>query len=225
VVPFFNKSIGYDVLKDFAPISLIGTVTNVLVVNNGSPYHSLADLLAALRTHPDTLTYGTSGPGTTQHLAGELLQSLTGTRMRQVPYKGGTQATTDLLGGQIDMVFETSTVARPLIEGNRVRALGSTGLTPIPSLPDVAPIASQGVTGFNVQSWQGVFAPAGTPPSVVDKLAENIEAVLRMPVVREHLAQMGVEIAYKGPADFARYQSTEIERWGKLLMQAGVKPD
>ncbi|WP_256977664.1 MULTISPECIES: Bug family tripartite tricarboxylate transporter substrate binding protein [Alcaligenaceae] len=225
VVPFFNKSIGYDPVKDFAPVSLVGTVTNVLVVNESSPYRSLADLLADLRAHPDTLTYGTAGPGTTQHLAGELLQSLTGTRMRQVPYKGGTQAMTDLMGGQITMTFETSTVARPLIEGHRVRALGSTAPTPIPNLPGVVPIASQGVPGFDVQSWQGVFAPAGTPPAVVDKLAENIDAVLRMPEVRQHLAQIGMQIAYKGPADFARYQSDEIVRWGKLLTAAGIKPE
>jgi tripartite-type tricarboxylate transporter receptor subunit TctC len=215
VVPFFNKAIGYDPVKDFAPIGLVGTVTNVLVVNERSPYRSLADLLADLRARPDTLTYGTAGPGTTQHLAGELLQSLTGTRMRQIPYKGGTQA----------MTFETSTVARPLIEGQRVRALGSTGPRPIPGLQGVVPIADQGVPGFDVQSWQGVFAPAGTPQAIVDKLAENIAAVLRMPDVRQRMAQIGMEIDYKGPADFAQYQAREIARWGKLLTAAGIKPE
>jgi tripartite-type tricarboxylate transporter receptor subunit TctC len=225
VVPFFNKTIEYDPVKDFAPVSLVGTVTNVLVVNEKSPYHSLADLLAGLRANPNALTYGTAGPGTSQHLAGELLQSLTGTQMRQIPYKGGTQVMTDLMGGQIDMTFETSTVARPLIEGHRVRALGSTGPTPIQNLPNVVPIANQGVPGFDVQSWQGVFVPAGTPAAIVDKLASNIEAVLQTPEVRQHLAQMGMQIAYKGPADFSRYQSDEIARWGKLLTEAGIKPE
>lgn len=225
VVPFFNKSIGYDVVKSFAPVSLVGTVTNVLVVREGSPYQSMSDLIAAMKAKPGEMTYGTAGPGTTQHLSGELLQSLTGTRMTQVPYKGGTQAITDLIGGQIDMVFETSTVALPLIEAKRVRPLGSTGPQPIEALPGVKPIADQGIAGFDVQSWQGVFAPAGTPPAIVEKLAAGIDTVLKMPEVRERMQKIGLGIQYKGPAEFAKYQAQEIERWGKLLTQAGIKPE
>jgi tripartite-type tricarboxylate transporter receptor subunit TctC len=225
VIPFFNKSIGYDVVKDFTPVSLIGTVTNVLVVNADSPYKSLADLLADMKARPGILTYGTAGPGTSQHLSGEMLQSLTKTSMRQIPYKGGTQAMTDLIGGQITMVFETSTVARPLIESKRVRALGSTGPLPLPLMPDVVPIAKQGVNDFEVQSWQGIFAPAGTPSEVIKKLSENIAAVLQMPEVRQHMSQIGLEIQYKNSTEFSQYQASEINRWGKILSAAGIQPE
>jgi tripartite-type tricarboxylate transporter receptor subunit TctC len=223
VIPYFNKSIGYDVVKDFKPVHMLGTVTNVLVVNVDSPYKTFPDLLNALRAKPDELTFGTAGPGTSQHLAGELLQSLTNTRMRQIPYKGGTQAMTDLIGGQIDMIFETSTVAKTLIDSQRVRALGSTGPDPVEGLPDVLPLAQQGIEGFDVRSWQGVFAPAGTPDEVVKKLADGIDEVLKMPEIRTRMATLGIVPSDMGPAEFAQYQAQEIERWGKVISSAGIE--
>jgi tripartite-type tricarboxylate transporter receptor subunit TctC len=180
-------------------------------------------LLNALRAKPDELTFGTAGPGTSQHLAGELLQSLTNTRMRQIPYKGGTQAMTDLIGGQIDMIFETSTVAKTLIDSQRVRALGSTGPDPVEGLPDVLPLAQQGIEGFDVRSWQGVFAPAGTPDGVVKKLADGIDEVLKMPEIRTRMATLGIVPSDMGPAEFAQYQAQEIERWGKVISSAGIE--
>jgi tripartite-type tricarboxylate transporter receptor subunit TctC len=202
---------------------MLGTVTNVLVVNVDSPYKTFPDLLNALRAKPDELTFGTAGPGTSQHLAGELLQSLTNTRMRQIPYKGGTQAMTDLIGGQIDMIFETSTVAKTLIDSQRVRALGSTGPDPVEGLPDVLPLAQQGIEGFDVRSWQGVFAPAGTPDEVVKKLADGIDEVLKMPEIRTRMATLGIVPSDMGPAEFAQYQAQEIERWGKVISSAGIE--
>ncbi|MBB5215682.1 Bug family tripartite tricarboxylate transporter substrate binding protein [Parapusillimonas granuli] len=225
VIPYFNKSIGYDVVKDFTPVHLVGTVTNVLVVNVDSPYKTLPDLIAALKARPGELTFGTAGPGTSQHLAGELLQSLTNTRMRQIPYKGGTQAMTDLIGGQIDMIFETSTVAKSLIDSGRVRALGSTGPDPVEGLDGVAPIAQQGIPAFDVRSWQGVFAPAGTPEPVVKKLADGIAKVLAMPEIRARMAGLGIAPSDLGPDGFARYQAQEIERWGQVIKSAGIKAD
>lgn len=225
VIPYFNKSIGYDVVKDFTPVHMVGTVTNVLVVNVDSPYKTFQDLIAALKAKPGELTFGTSGPGTSQHLSGELLQSLTDTRMRQIPYKGGTQAMTDLIGGQIDMIFETSTVAKSLIDAGRVRALGSTGPEPVEGLDNVRPIAQQGVPAFDVRSWQGVFAPAGTPEAVVTKLADGISKVLQMPEIRTRMVSLGIVPSDLGPDGFARYQAQEIDRWGKVIKSAGIKAE
>lgn len=222
VVQFLNKSIGYDPVKDFEPITMVGTVTNVLVVNEQSKYKSLQDLVTAMKARPEALTFGTAGPGTTQHLAGELFQSLTGTKMRPIAYKGGAAAITDLMGGQIDMVFETSTVAAPLVVSNKVRALGTTGPLPVAGLPGVKPIADQGISGFDVRSWQGVFVPAGTPQPIIKRLAAELDAVLKTPEVRQRMATLGVEIGGMGPEAFAKYQKSEIARWGKVIKDAGI---
>ncbi len=222
VVQFLNKSIGYDPIKDFEPITMVGTVTNVLVVSEQSKYMTLQDLIADMKARPDALTFGTAGPGTTQHLAGELFKSLTQTKMRPIAYKGGAAAITDLMGGQIDMVFETSTVAKPLILGNKVRALGTTGPVPVAGLPGIKPIADQGIAGFDVRSWQGVFAPAGTPQPVIQRLAAELDAVLKTPEIRQRMTALGVEIGGMGPEAFAKYQKSEIDRWGKVIKESGI---
>ncbi len=222
VVPFLNKSIGYDPVKDFEPVTMVGTVTNILVVNENSKYKNLQDLIADLKARPDTLTFGTAGPGTTQHLAGELFQGITHTKMRAIPYKGGSAAITDLMGGQLDMVFETSTVAKPLVLANKVRALGSTGPEPVDGLPGVKPLASEGLPGFDVRSWQGIFVPAKTPPAIVKRLAAELDAVLKLPEVRQRMKLLGVDISGMGPEAFGRYQRAEIARWGKVIKDAGI---
>ena len=163
VNPFFNKNLGYEPVKDFVPVSLVGMVSNVLVVAADSRFNSVAQIVAELKAKPDSLTYGTAGAGTSQHLSGQLFQSITATQMRQIVYKGGSQAMVDLVGGQIDMVFETVAAARPLMDGKRVKVLGVTSKNRLPGLPGVAPLAQIGVPNFEMQSWQGVFAPAGTP--------------------------------------------------------------
>ena len=222
VVQFLNKSIGYDPVKDFEPVTMVGSVTNILVVNETSKYKTLKDLIADMKARPDALTFGTSGPGTTQHLAGELFQSLTHTKMRAISYEGGSAAITDLMGGQIDMVFETSTVAKPLVLANKVRALGTTGLEPVAGLPGVKPIADEGLPGFDVRSWQGVFAPAGTPQPVIKRLAAELDAVLKTPEVQQRMATLGVDIGGMGPDVFAKFQKAEIARWGKVIKDAGI---
>ena len=225
VNPFFKKNLGYDPVKDFAPVNLVGMVSNALVVPAESRFNSVAQVIAELNAKPDSLTYGTAGAGTSQHLSGQLFQSITGTRMRQIVYKGGSQAMVDLIGGQIDMVFETVAAARPMIDGKRVKVLGVTSKTRLANLPAVPSLAETGVTGFEMQSWQGVFAPAGTPKAIVDRLGKEIAAIVATPDVQDKLRNLGVEPDGRTADAFTAFQHTEIIKWGKVIKDAGIQAE
>ena len=225
VNPFFTKALGYDPVKDFAAINLVGMVSNVLVVPADSRFNSVAQIIAELKAKPDGLTYGTAGAGTSQHLSGQLFQSITGTKLRQIVYKGGSQAMVDLVGGQIDMVFETVAAARPMIDAKRVKVLGVTSKTRLASLPGALPLAEAGVPGFEMQSWQGVFAPHGTPQAIVDRLARDIAAVVAMPDVQDKLRNMGVEPDGRLAAPFADFQQAEMVKWAKVIKDAGIQAE
>ncbi|UUZ77077.1 tripartite tricarboxylate transporter substrate binding protein [Polaromonas sp. P1(28)-13] len=199
VNPFFMKNLGYEPVKDFVPVNLVGMVSNVLVVPVDSRFNSAQQVIAELKAKPDSLTYGTAGAGTSQHLSGQLFQSITDTRMRQIVYKGGSQAMVDLVGGQIDMVFETVAAARPMIDGKRVKVLAVTAKNRLPNMPGAPSLAEAGVPGFEMQSWQGVFAPAGTPKPIVDRLDKEIAAIVAMPEVKDKLRNLGVEPDGRGP--------------------------
>ena len=222
VNPFFTKNLGYDPVKDFVAVSMIGTVSNVLVVPANSRFDSVQQITAELRAKPGSLTYGTAGPGTSQHLSGQLYQSLTGTQMRQIPYKGGSQAMVDLVGGQIDMVFETVAAARPMIDGKRVKALAVTSRQRLAELPGVPTLAESGVPGFEMQSWQGFFMPAGTPKAVVDRLASEVASLLSSADLQARLRHIGVEPDGRGAEAFAEFQRSEIAKWSKVIREAGI---
>jgi len=225
VNPFFVKSLSYDPVKDFTPVALIGMVSNALVVREDSKFNSVQEVIDAARAAPDTLTYGTAGPGTSQHLSGQLFQSISGTKLRQIAYKGGSQSMVDLIGGQIDMVFETVAAARPMIDGKRVKVLGVTSAKPLADLPGVKPLAELGVPGFEMQSWQGVFAPAGTPQPIVDKLAKEVAIAVKMPEFSAKLLQLGVQPDGRGSKAFADFQLAEVEKWRKVVQDAGIQAD
>ena len=225
VNPFFTKNLGYEPVKDFVPVNLVGMVSNVLVVPADSRFNSVQQIIAELKTKPDSLTYGTAGAGTSQHLSGQLFQSITGTRLRQIVYKGGSQAMVDLVGGQIDMVFETVAAARPMIDGKRVKVLGVTSKNRLSNMPDVPSLAEAGVQGFEMQSWQGVFAPAGTPKPIVDRLGKEIAAIVALPDVKDKLRNLGVEPDGRTSEDFAAFQRAEITKWGKVIKDAGIQAD
>jgi tripartite-type tricarboxylate transporter receptor subunit TctC len=225
VNPFFIKSLSYDPVKDFTPVALVGMVSNALVVRKDSPYNSVRDVIDAARAHPDLLTYGTAGAGTSQHLSGQLFQSISGTHLRQIVYKGGSQSMVDLIGGQIDMVFETVAAARPMIDGQRVKVLGVTSAGRLEDLPGVAPLAELGLPGFEMQSWQGIFAPAGTPAPIVNRLAQAIADAVASPDMHAKLLQLGVQPDGRGSAAFAQFQHAEIEKWGKVIKDAGIQAD
>ena len=225
VNPFFNENLGYDPVKDFAPVNLVGMVSNVLVVPAGSRFNSVAEITAELKARPESLTYGTAGAGTSQHLSGQLYQSLTGTKLRQISYKGGSQAMVDLVGGQIDMVFETVAAARPMIDGKRVKVLGVTSKKALRSLPGVPSLDEAGVTGFEMQSWQGVFAPAGTPKPIVERLGKEIAAIVASPDMQERLRNLGVEPDGRTAEPFAAFQRSEIAKWEKVIRDARIKAE
>ncbi len=225
VNPFFSKNLGYDPVKDFVPVNLVGMVSNVLVVPAGSRFDSVQQITAELKARPDSLTYGTAGAGTSQHLSGQLYQSLTGTQLRQIIYKGGSQAMVDLVGGQIDMVFETVAAARPMIDAKRVKVLGVTSKSRLADLPGVPSLAEAGVAGFEMQSWQGVFAPAGTPQPIVDRVAREVAAIVATPDVQARLRNMGVEPDGRVSAPFAAFQRAEVAKWGKVIRDAGIQAE
>lgn len=225
VNPFFNKNLGYEPVKDFVPVNMVGTVSNVLVVPINSRFNSAKQIVAELKAKPDSLTYGTAGAGTSQHLSGQLFQSITGTQMRQIAYKGGSGAMIDLVGGQIDMVFETVAAARPMIDGKRVKVLAVTSKSRLANMPNVPSLAEAGIPNFEMQSWQGVFAPVGTPQAVVDRLSTDIAAIVAMPDVQAKLRLLGVEPDGRASKDFATFQLAEIAKWGKVISSANIKAE
>ncbi|MGX9937881.1 Bug family tripartite tricarboxylate transporter substrate binding protein [Advenella kashmirensis] len=223
VNPFFVKSLSYDPVKDFTPVALVGMVSNALVVRADSPFNSVQDVIDAARKKPGALNYGTAGPGTSQHLSGQLFQSITKTTLQQISYKGGSQAMVDLIGGQIDLIFETVAAARPMIDSKRVKVLGVTSAKALANLPGVKPLAELGVPGFEMQSWQGVFAPAGTPQAIVDKLAHEIAIAVKMPEFGAKLRQLGVEPDGRSSREFGAFQAAEVQKWHKVVQEAGIK--
>jgi tripartite-type tricarboxylate transporter receptor subunit TctC len=213
----------YDPVKSFQPVSLIGTLPNVLVVNASSPYKTLDDVIAAARAKSEALTFGSSGNGTSQHLSGELFQSMTGAKMLHIPYKGGAPAMQALLGQQVDLVFENIVAAVPLVQSGKLRALAVTSATRAGSLPNVPTVAEAGLPGYEIVSWQAVFAPAGTPQPVVQRLSSEIGKIIRAPEVAARLAALGVEPSGAGPAELGALQKSEVAKWAKLIKASNIK--
>jgi len=215
----------HDPVKSFAPITLIGSNPNILVVNAASPFRSLQDITAALKAKPGSLSYASAGNGTSQHLSAELYKFMAGVDMVHIPYKGSGPAIQDVMGGQVPMMFDTSVVAGPHIESGRLRALAVTSAKRSAAFPNVPTVAEQGVPGYDVVSWQGVFAPAGTPQPIIDRLYTEIAKILKEPEVQERFAKLGLDPSGMPPADFAAFQKAEIEKWAKVIKAANIRID
>jgi len=221
--PALYSKLAFDARHDFVPIAHIAGVPNVLVVTPASGIRSLDDLVRQARAAPGRLSYGSAGSGTSLHLAGELFRSEARVDLLHIPYKGAAPATTDLLGGQISMMFNTVPVALPLIRSGKLTALAVTARKRHFALPDVPTFAEQGYKSVESETWVGLFAPAGTPRDVLDKLAQALERTLRDKSVVELLRQQGAEPQFMGPEAFARYVDSEIARWGGVVRAAGIK--
>lgn len=219
--------LGYDPVKDFAPISLLAVVPNVLVVNAAkSPDRSVKDVVARARREPGRLTYASAGNGTSIHLAGEVFASMAGVNLMHVPYKGSSPAVTDMLGGQVDLMFDSITSARPHIQSGKLRALGVTTKERSQVLPDVPTIAEQGFPGYDVSVFFGLVVPAGTPKPAIDKLNQAFADALKQPEVRKTLLAQGLEFAPStSPDQLAAFMQAEVPKWRAVVKSSGAEID
>jgi tripartite-type tricarboxylate transporter receptor subunit TctC len=218
--------IGYDPIKSFAPVTLIGTNPVVLVVNQASPYKTLKDVLDASKAKPGGLSSASAGTGTSQHLALELLAYKSGVKFTHVPYKGSGPAIQDVIGGQVDMMFDTTVVAGPHIQSGKLRAIAVTSAKRIGSMPNVPTIAESGIAGltdFDVQSWQAIFVPAGTPAPIVDRLHKEIRTILATPEMQEKMKGFGMEPSDLTTTQIAAFQKAEVDKWAQVIKAANVK--
>jgi len=219
------KDLPYDPVKDFVPITLIARVPNMLVVNPDVPAKEVKELIALLKANPGKYTFASSGNGTSQHLSGELFKSMAGVEMQHIPYKGSPPALQDVVGGQVTMTFDNITTAWPLAKAGKLRALAVTTAKRSAIAPDVPTLAESGLTGFEVGSWQGVFAPAGTPAPIVKRLNAEIVRILHMPEVSERLAGLGAEIVADSPEEFAALVKAEVVKWSEVVRKSGARVD
>jgi tripartite-type tricarboxylate transporter receptor subunit TctC len=219
------KNLPYDPVKDFVPVVLIARVPNMLVVNVDVPAKSVPELIALLKANPGKYTFASSGNGTSQHLSGELFKSMSGTEMQHIPYKGSPPALQDVMGGQVTMTFDNITTAWTLAKAGKLRALAVTTATRSSVAPDVPTLAEAGLPGFEVGSWQGVFAPAGTPPDIVKRLNAEIVKILNLPDVKEKLAALGAELAPNTPEEFAVMVKAEVVKWADVVKKSGARVD
>ena len=223
--PLYSK-LNYDPIKDFAPVSLLAVVPNVLVTNATQPDVKTArDVIAAARKAPGKLTYASAGNGTSIHLAGEVFTSLAKLDMLHVPYKGSGPAVSDLLGGQVNYMFDSITSARPHIESGKLRALGVTTAKRSSTLPNVPTLAEAGVPGYEVSPWFAVFMPAATPKAIVSKLNKALLDAMKDPEVAKRFETIGAEPVGSTPDELAQHLARESERWTQLITERGIKLD
>jgi tripartite-type tricarboxylate transporter receptor subunit TctC len=223
--PSLFKALGYDFARDFVPVALLTTIPLVVVVPASSPVASVADLVAAAKARPGAVTYGSSGNGQSTHMAAELFNSMAGVSMTHVPYKGSAPALVDLAGGQVGVMFDTMLSAMPQVKAGRLRALAVTSAARAPSAPELPTVAESGLPGYEVGAWNGLFAPAGTPPEVVALLNRTVDEVLRDPEVRQRFAADGAIVGGGPTEQFASFVRRELDKWRVVVERAGVKLD
>jgi tripartite-type tricarboxylate transporter receptor subunit TctC len=223
VNPSLNAKLPYDTHKDFAPVALVARSFSVVVVNPKSSFQSIADLIAAAKANSGKLSYGTFGTGTSAHLAGELFNRLAKVDLTAVPYKGAAPAITDLIGGQIDVMFTTVASAASLIEGGQLRALAVTSAQRSPAFPQLPTVAESGVLGYAAESWYGLFAPAKIAPDIIARLNRSAATAVKSEAFRRLAVNEGLVIAVAAPEELDRYLHGEEERWRKLIEDARIK--
>lgn len=224
VNPSMVPKLPFNTEKAFTPITLIGKGPNVLVVRADSPYKTVKDVLAAAKAKPGTLTYASQGNGTSAHLAGEMFTNLTKVEMIHVPYRGAGPAITDLLGGQVDMIFGTAAAVSTFVDSGKLRAIGVTTAQPSAAFKGVPPIA-ESVPGYQVESWYGLYAPAGTPADVIAKLNAAARKAAHAPDFAKKIEQEGLSVIASDPAELDRYVRAEEARWSRIVKENNIKSD
>jgi tripartite-type tricarboxylate transporter receptor subunit TctC len=225
VNPSLNPKLPYDAHKDFAAVALLARSFNIVVVNPASPHKSIADLIAAAKAAPGKLSYGTYGTGTSAHLAGELFKHMAGVDLTTVPYRGAAPAITDLMGGQIDVIFTTVASAASLVEAGQLRAIAVTSAERSPAFPQLPTVSEAGVPGYAAEAWYGLYAPAKTPPEVIDRLNKSAAKAVQAEAFRKLGTNEGLVMVAEPPEALDRYFATEETRWRKVIEDAGIKAE
>lgn len=221
----FGGKLPYDPIKDLAPISLVAKMPNFFTVSSSLPIKNMQDLIALAKKEPGKIRYGTAGPGTTQHLSGELLNLRAGIKMTSVPYKSSAQMTTDGIGGQIELLVHNAPVLLPHMKSGMLTPLAITSHERSPSAPDVPTMAELGIADFEITAWFGFMAPAGTPKPIIDKVAKDVARIIEMPEVRDRiLAQASVPIS-NTPEQYAAFIQAETKKWTEVIKQANIQAD
>jgi tripartite-type tricarboxylate transporter receptor subunit TctC len=222
--PVMFKKVTYDAVKDFAPVTQVAVLPNVLLVHPSVPAKTVAEFVALAKSKPDQIAYGSAGVGTSPHMGMELFRSMAGINLRHIPYRGTAPAVNDLVGGQVSAMMANVLTAKPLVEGGQLRALGVSGSKRSTGMPNVPIIAEAGVPGYLALNWYGLLAPAGTPNDIVMKVQAAVAKALELPDVKERLAADGAEGVGSTPAEFAAVIKEEIDKWAKVAKEAKIEP-
>ncbi|WP_295531646.1 tripartite tricarboxylate transporter substrate binding protein [uncultured Pseudacidovorax sp.] len=225
IAPHLMGKLPYDPIGSFAPVITIGTIPHILVVGANQPYRSVAELLAAAKAQPGKLAFASGGTGTILQMQGELLAQQTGSRFIHVPYKGDTPALQDTLGEQVNFMFAPAAAALPHVQSGRLRALAVTSAARLKALPDVPTMGEAGIKDFVVEQWQAVFAPAGTPAPVVDRLNRDINAALKTPDLIALADKLGITLVGGTPAQLGALQKSDSAKWAEVIRKGGIKAD
>lgn len=220
--PTLYPQLRYDAVKDFAPIALVATVPNILVVHPSLPVRNVKELIAYAKANPDKLSHGSPGIGSTGHLSAELFKSMTGIRMTHVAYKGSAPTLQDLMSGQVQVVIDNIPPYLPQVKAGKIRALAVTPAKRSPAAPQLPTVAEAGVKGYEASTWFALFAPAGTPSDIVQKLSAETRRILDLPDVRERLLGLGAQPAPSTPEELARFVKAEVAKWAKVIRDANV---
>ena len=223
--PTLYASIPYDAAKDFIPITQIGSTPNVLVVNPSVPATNVREFIAYAKANPGKLNFGSGSTGSAGHLAGELFKAMAGVEMTHVPYKGAAPAMNDLIGGQVQLMFDNLASSLAQVRAGKIRALAVTTAKRSPLAPDLPTIAESGLPGFDINTWFGLFVPAGTPHDVVERLHDEFTRALASPEVREKMLALGAEPVGSTPSEFAAYIRSEGEKYARIIKASGAKAD
>ena len=222
---YLYAKLPYDTSKAFAPVMLGGQTPNLLVVRAESPIKSMKQLVEVARAKPGQINYASAGNGTSLHLAMEYFKNVTGTEMNQIPYKGSSPMVTDLLGGQVDVMFDNLPNALPHVKAGKMRALAVTSPKRLTELPDVPTVAELGYPGFEVSVWYGVFVPAGTPPAIISRLNTELNKALHADDVRAMFTAQGVEALGGSAEDFRKFNAAQDKKWSEVIRKGGIKAD
>ena len=223
--PLLHVKLGYDPVKDFAPISLIASAPLILVVHPSVPAKSVMDLVQLAKARPGQINFASNGKGGSTHLAAELFMMLAGVEMLHVPYRGLPPAVTDLLSGRVQLMFATTLAILPQVRAGKLRGLAVTSAKRSAIIPELPSIAEAGVAGYETVSWYGVLAPAGTPKPIIDKLNHEVVRITRLPEVRQQFAADGADLVGSTPEEFAAHIARELARWTKVIKYAHIQPD